>query len=71
MVISGFYEFEDLLLLGKEYYEKLFWDVYFYDFEGYLIRVVEKFEEGFIDEFLLDIKEVIEFYFEYGGVYYI
>ncbi len=71
LAISGFYESEDLLSSGKEYHEKLFRDVHPYDPEGYLTRAVEKFEEGFIDESLLDIKEAIELYPEYGGAYYI
>lgn len=71
LAISGFYESEDLLSSGKEYHEKLFGDVHPYDPEGYLTRAIEKLEAGFVNESLVDIKEAIELYPEYGGAYYI
>lgn len=71
LAISGFCESEELLTSGKEYHDKLFDDVAPYDPEGYLTRAIEKLQSGFVDEALVDAKEAIELYPEYGGAYYV
>jgi len=71
LAINGFYESEELLTSGKEYHDKLFDDVAPYDPEGYLTRAIEKLQSGFVDEALVDAKEAIELYPEYGGAYYV